>query len=101
MLQLECPVCRDAIAPGSVCLDAVASTQQTVPALHRHDEEMNFTPSPELKAWQDRMASLLWKQKQKGGVIDPNSEDDVIDETWVSGVTEVELSATNNAATKI
>ena len=96
-LQLECPVCRDAIAPGSVCLNAVASTQQTAAALHKQDEEMNFIPSPELKVWQDRMASLLWKQKQKGGVIDPNSEDDVIDETWVSGITEVELSVTNNA----
>jgi hypothetical protein len=56
-------------------------------ALHEQDDEVNFAPSLELKAWQDRMASLLWKQKQKGGVIDLNSEDDVIDETWVSGVT--------------
>lgn len=88
VFQLECPVCRDPIPPGSVCLDTVAGSQSaTVAALHELDDEVNFAPSPELKAWQDRMASLLWKQKQKGGVIDPNSEDDVIDETWVSGIT--------------
>ena len=81
-------MCRDPIVPGSGCLDAVAGSQSvTAAALHELDEEVNFAPSPELKAWQDRMASLLWKQKQKGGVIDPNSEDDVIDETWVSGTT--------------
>ena len=84
LFQLECPVCRDPIAPGSVCLDAVASTHQAMAALHEQDKEMHFIPSPELKAWQDRMASLLWKQKQKGGVINPNGGDDVIDETWVS-----------------
>ena len=77
-------MCRDSIAPGSVCLDAVPSTQTV--ALHREDEAIHFSPSPELKAWQDRMASLLWKQKQKGGVINRNCEDDVIDETWVSGM---------------
>ena len=77
-------MCREPIAPGSVCLDSIAGIQAA--ALHREDEKNNFTPSPELKAWQERMASLLWKQKQKGGVIDPNSEDDVIDETWVCGM---------------
>ena len=82
-------MCRDPISPGSVCLDAVASTrhQTAVAADGPHsqdDDNVDFTPSPELKAWQDRMASLLRKQKQKGGVINLNSEDDVIDETWVS-----------------
>ena len=75
-------MCRDPIAPGSVCLDAVADIQAA--AVHREDDETHFTPSPELKAWQDRMASLLWKQKQKGGIVDLNGEDDVIDETWVN-----------------
>ena len=74
-------MCRDRIAPGSVCLNAVAGSKA---ALHRENEAVHFMPSPELKAWQDRMASLLWKQKQKGGVINPSGEDDVIDETWVS-----------------
>ncbi len=42
-----------------------------------------FKPSLELRAWQRDMERLLWKQRQKGGVID-QSQNDVIDETWVS-----------------
>ena len=67
-----------------MCLDAIARSRAE--SLHREDEEINFKPSPELKAWQDRMASLLWKQRQKGGVVNLSNEDDVIDESWVSEV---------------
>ena len=74
-------MCRDPIPPGSACLEAVSRVK--LETLH-DDSNVQFTPSAELRAWQARMESLLWQQKQKGGVIDPNSEDDVIDESWVS-----------------
>ncbi len=44
--------------------------------------DVAFQPSPELIAWQRNMEELLWKQRQKGGVIDL-SQSDVIDDTWV------------------
>lgn len=74
-------MCREPIPPGSACLEAVSRVQ---PVVLIKEDDIQFTPSSELRAWQMRMASLLWQQKQKGGVIDPNSQDDVIDETWVS-----------------
>ena len=79
--QLECPVCREAMLPPSSCLDVVRQVQLDAV---RSDDVINFTPSSKLKAWQKEMSLLFWQQKQKGGVIDPNSEDDVIDESWVS-----------------
>ena len=74
-------MCRKPIPSGSVCLDAAASVP---PDALLGEENIQFTPSTELKVWQTRMASLLWQQTQKGGVIDPDRED-VIDETWVGG----------------
>ena len=44
-----------------------------------NDRDM-FRPTPELRAWQEEMKRLLWRQRQRGGVID---HDDVIDENWV------------------
>lgn len=74
-------MCRDPIASGSACLEAVRRVQ---PGDSEGEEPVQFVPSSELRVWQARMASLLWQQKQKGGVIDQNNRDDVIDETWVS-----------------
>lgn len=74
-------MCRDPILPGSACLEAISRVK---PEVLRYDDNVHFIPSAKLRAWQERMKVLLWQQKQKGGVIDPNSEDDVIDETWVS-----------------
>jgi len=39
---------------------------------------------PEVRAWQKEMAALLDQQRQKGGLIDLQAKDEVIDETWVS-----------------
>ena len=39
--------------------------------------------SQEIRQWQQSMAKLLQKQRDKGGLIDPNAKDEVIDETWV------------------
>ncbi len=36
-----------------------------------------------MRRWQVEMAALLRKQRERGGVIDPNTSNDVIDETWV------------------
>ena len=36
-----------------------------------------------MQSWQVKMASLLRQQREKGGVIDPSAEDDVIDDSWV------------------
>ena len=74
-------MCREVIPATSPCLDVVRQVQLDAV---QNDDIIHFTVSSELKVWQEKMASLLWRQKQKGGVIDPNSEDDVIDETWVS-----------------
>ena len=41
-----------------------------------------FCPSASLKEWQSKMAELLKKQREKGGVINPAREDNVIDELW-------------------
>ena len=47
------------------------------------EETFEFVPSPSLRRWQRRMAALLRRQKERGGVIDLSRKDAVIDETWV------------------
>lgn len=43
-----------------------------------------FIASFELRKWQDSMSRLFQRQLERGGIIDPAHQDQVIDDSWVS-----------------
>ena len=63
---------------GSVCVRGSLLGEERI-----EEEEFAFVPSPALRRWQSKMARLLRRQRERGGVIDLTNRDTVIDETWV------------------
>ena len=75
-------MCREVIAPAATCLEAVL---QATPLLAEQQEDtQDIQISHKVRLWQKEMARLRQQQQEKGGQIDVNALDDVIDETWVS-----------------
>lgn len=73
-------MCREPIADGAACLEAVACATPTDPMGKAEQARVHI--SQEIRHWQQQMAKLLQRQLEKGGLIDINAKDEVIDETW-------------------
>lgn len=85
--HLECPVCRLRIVPEATCLEAVSHYITTRRSLEPVEKDLaRVSISQEIRQWQHKMARLLQKQQDKGGLINPSAKDEVIDETWVRTV---------------
>lgn len=74
-------MCREVIAPDATCLAQCAASDQLEEG--GLIERESVTISQELRRWQRRMAELQKRQRERGGMIDVNAKDEVIDEAWV------------------
>ncbi|CAG2059309.1 unnamed protein product [Timema podura] len=66
--QVLCPVCRE---PVSCDMELLSNAPQPLDVQSAHQFEL----SDELRALQDQMAALFIRQKQRGGIIDPEAEE--------------------------
>lgn len=83
-------MCREPIAPDAACLAAVQqfiASQQFMEgdcSGGHQSEGSSILITEEIRHWQQEMASLLERQREKGGLINVHAKDEVIDESWVS-----------------
>ena len=77
-------MCREVVGEEEACLKDVRQLKPLLSNGHQEAEHREVIQlSDEIRVWQVKMARLLWKQKEKGGVIDATADHDVMDENWV------------------